>query len=138
MLKLRFLTNRTNAYGHQEDQVGCRTTYALFEELTKIDRMDEPIKCIELRLTTPNGVPNGHDDVLPEPDGKDHNDPPIKAIGIRKRDPIKGRSADLVIFDDAIAKEPVGVPAQAPVSESDPTVDVAAIDAEDYIQLDLT
>ena len=132
MLKVH--TDRTQLlkFGERKGQVGQRLGSDSMRELREtFDNIRENRfrGTWKSKLTTE--VPNGEDDVLPQPTPQGSKDNLVTPRRVEKRNPIKGRSADLIIVDDVLDEPDVRVPAPAPTTKRE------AIDVGDYIQLDL-
>jgi len=132
MLKVH--TDRTVLlqFGEQPDQVGHRLAAESMRELRSAwDNLctNKFRGTWKSKLTTE--VPNGEDDVLPQPTSQDDKDNLVIPRRVKKLNPIKGRSADLTIVDECTDKQPTGEPVPVGALRRE------AIDVGDYIQLDL-
>jgi len=119
-------------FGEQPDQVGQRLDAESMRELREAhDNLSAHRFNADIKLNCETEVPDGEDDVLPQPDVQGDNDPLVIPRRAKERDHIKGRSADLIIVDDVGDKPQVAGPVPMGAPKRNP------IDIGDYIQLDL-
>ncbi|KKL66787.1 hypothetical protein LCGC14_2141510 [marine sediment metagenome] len=137
MLKIQ--TDRTKAmdYGPRLNQVGARLKAPMYHELmSTLGVMDNTNLRVKLRFITLQEVSNGQDDVLPRQAPQNNYDNINAPPRVAEHDPIKGRSAELIIFDDP--RVPVGPELSTQPSTPAPSDKDTAIGVDDYIELDLT
>ena len=132
-------TDRTKAmdYGPRLNQVGARLEGPIYHELMDtLGVMDNTNLRVKLRVITLQEVSNGNDDVLPRQAPQNSYDNTNAPPRVAEHDPIKGRSAELIIFDDPSV--PVGAELSTQPSTPAPSDKDTAIGVDDYIELDLT